>query len=77
MPTDDGTVGLGKGNKGISTGKVEAVLACLNGIPLHAILRSELIELSLDDGCVLAIGKGAGIGTGTKVKLALGFHTGT
>lgn len=67
VATDDVSIGLGVVDEGITTSKVEAVLAGFNGIPFHAVLRRKLVELGLDDGGILRVGKRAGICTGTKV----------
>lgn len=75
VTADIHAVGLGIVDEGGSSSKVEVVLAGFNTIPLHAVLRSELIELSLDDGDVLGVGEETRVGASAKVFFTLGYDT--
>lgn len=57
VPPHEVAVLLSKVDEGITTTEIEIVLAGFDGIPLHAVLGSKLVELRLDDRCVLRVGK--------------------
>lgn len=64
----------GKVDNLISTGEVEPARLGLGGIPLHAILGSDLTEIGPNDGVVLLALEQVGVGNGAVVGLALGLH---
>lgn len=77
MTTDKHAVALSEADKGISTVEVEVVLARLNSIPLHAVFCGQLVELRLDNVCVLSIRERSRVSGSTKVFLAFCLHTGS
>lgn len=56
---------------------IRKVKLTLSSIPLHAVLRGQLTEVSLDDGRVLRVlGQGVLVTNGTKILLAVGLEFG-
>lgn len=74
VSTDKIAIRLGKVDEGITTSKVKVALTGFDGVPFHAVLGSELIELSLDDGRILRVGEKRRVGASTEVQLSLGFN---
>lgn len=62
---------LGKVDDLIGASKVELATLGLSGIPLHAVLSSDLTKVSLDDIIVLLVGEEVRVGDGAIVLFAL------
>ena len=73
VATDGLVVGGGPVDEVVGLAPVEPAPLALEGIPLHAVLRSDLAKVLLENGRVLARGEAALVGAGTKVELALGL----
>lgn len=52
----------------------QVILAQIGGVPLHAVLQGELVELSLGTSGALGVGKKRDICWGTNVFLAPCLH---
>jgi hypothetical protein len=55
------TILLSEIDESIATSKIEVILAGFDCIPFHAVLRRELVELRLDNSCILRVGKKSGV----------------
>lgn len=74
MASHQCTVALCKVDDLIGVVEGEAILGALDSIPLHRVLASELVELSLGDSRQPRIVKVVVVNRGTEVFLALRFH---
>ena len=71
VSTDELVVLGGEADERVGAVEGELALGGLGGIPLHAVLRSDLAEVVHDDLLVLALAEGTLVGGNTEVLLAV------
>jgi len=74
VTTDELAVLTCKVHQKVTASEIEVTVAALGGIPLHAVLGSNLTKVGLDDSSSLGVAESALVSGSTEVLLALGLE---